>query len=83
MRVSAEALEGDAPDTHRFTQAIKDTVPYEAREAVIEALWDVALADGTRDVEEDSEMRLLSNLLGVSDKDSALVRQRVEARRGG
>ena len=80
VRAEAERLEADAPDTHRFTQAIKDTVPYEAREGVVEALWEVALADGHRDEAEDSLLRLLANVLGVSDRDSALVRQRVERR---
>ena len=80
VRAEAERLEAEAPDTHRFTQAIKDTVPYEARMAVVEALWDVALADGERDEEEDSLMRLLVNVLGVSDRDSAMARQRVEGR---
>ena len=82
VRAEAERLEAEAPDTHRFTQAIKDTVPYESRTGVIEALWEVALADGQRDDEEDSLLRLLANLLGVSDRDSALARQRVEARGG-
>lgn len=79
LRREGEDLERQAPGTHRFTQAIKDTVPYEERVGVIEALWGVALADGTRDAEEDSLLRLLANLLGVTDQESALARQRVEA----
>ncbi|ABV93956.1 conserved hypothetical protein [Dinoroseobacter shibae DFL 12 = DSM 16493] len=79
MRGDAEALEAQAPDTVRFTRAIKDGVPYEDRTAVIEALWGVVLADGVRDPEEDSLLRLTANLLGVNDRDSALARQRVEA----
>ncbi|MEM6823942.1 MAG: TerB family tellurite resistance protein [Pseudomonadota bacterium] len=82
LRGDAEALEAEAPDTVRFTRAIKDAVPYEDREGVIEALWDVVLADGVRDYEEDALLRLVANLLGVNDRDSALARQRVEARRG-
>lgn len=80
LRAEAETLEAEAPDTVRFTRAIKDAVPYEEREGVIEALWAVALADGVRDYEEDALLRLVANLLGVSDRDSALARQRVEAR---
>jgi uncharacterized tellurite resistance protein B-like protein len=80
LRAEAETLEAEAPDTVRFTRAIKDTVPYEEREAVIEALWAVVLADGVRDYEEDALLRLVANLLGVNDRDSALARQRVEAR---
>ena len=82
LRRDGETLEAEAPDTVRFTRAIKDAVPYEEREGVIEALWDVVLADGVRDHEEDALLRLLANLLGINDRDSALARQRVEARRG-
>ncbi|WP_068109938.1 TerB family tellurite resistance protein [Tropicimonas marinistellae] len=79
LRGQAETLESEAPDTVRFTRAIKDAVPYEDRTAVVEALWAVVLADGIRDQEEDSLIRLVSNLLGINDRDSALARQRVEA----
>ncbi|SLN68130.1 Tellurite resistance protein TerB [Roseivivax jejudonensis] len=77
LRAEAEDLESQAPDTVRFTRAIKDAVPYEERMGVIEALWSVVLADGVRDPEEDSLLRLVSNLLGITDRDSALARQRV------
>ncbi|MEM6389088.1 MAG: TerB family tellurite resistance protein [Pseudomonadota bacterium] len=80
LRAQAEALEAEAPDTVRFTRAIKDGVAYEDREAVIEALWDVVLADGVRDSEEDSLLRMVAPMLGVNDRDSNLARQRVEAR---
>ena len=80
LRQDAEILEGQAPDTVRFTKAIKDGVAYEDRAGVIEALWEIVLADGVRDHEEDSLMRLAANLLGVSDRDSALARQRVDSR---
>jgi uncharacterized tellurite resistance protein B-like protein len=81
LRRDAEVLETEAPDTVRFTRAIKDAVPYEDRMGVIEALWDVVLADGARDDEEDAMLRLIAPLLGVNDRDSNLARQRVEARR--
>ena len=77
LRMDAETLESEAPDTVRFTRAIKDAVPYEERVEVIEALWQVALADGERESHEDSLLRLVSNFLGISDRDSALARQRV------
>ena len=76
LRAEAEALEAQAPDTVRFTRAIKDAVAYEERVSVIEALWTVVLADGAREAEEDALMRLAAGLLGVSDVDSALARQR-------
>ena len=78
LREQAEAMEAEAPDTVRFTRAIKEAVAYEDRIGVIEALWQVVLADGHRDNSEDAILRLSANLLGVSDIDSAQARQRVE-----
>ncbi len=77
LRGEGEALEAEAPDTVRFTRAIKDAVPYEQRIGVVEALWQVVLADGVREAEEDALLRLVSNLLGISDMESAKARQRV------
>jgi uncharacterized tellurite resistance protein B-like protein len=82
LRAEAEALETEAPDTVRFTRAIKDAVPYEERFGIVEALWRVALADEVRDHEEDGLMRLTANLLGVSDRDSGIARQRAAGRTG-
>jgi len=79
LRTEAEVLETEAPDTVRFTKAIKEVVPYEDREGVIEALWQVVLADGVRDTEEDALLRLVAPMLGVNDRDSNLIRKRVEA----
>ena len=79
LRAEAEALEAEAPDTVRFTRAIKEAVPFDDRIAVIEAMWEVALADGDRDNDEANLLRLVANLLGITDIDSNLARQRVEA----
>jgi len=68
-----------APGDHvRFTKVLKDTVDYELRGRLVESLWKIALADGHRDFEEDGFMRLIANLLGVNDRDSALARQRAQ-----
>lgn len=80
LRADAEVLESEAPDTQRFTRAIKHAVPYDERLGVIEALWSVVLADGDRADEEDALMRLVAGLLGVEDMDSNLARKRVAAR---
>lgn len=77
LRTDAEVLESEAPDTVRFTRAIKDAVAYEDRLGVIEALWQVALADGARDAEEDALVRMAAGFLGINDVDSARARQRV------
>ena len=79
LREQAEQVEQEAPDTVRFTRAIKDAVPYEDRISVIEALWQVALIDGHRDEDESAMLRLVAPMLGVEDQDSARARQRVQA----
>lgn len=77
LRGECEELEAQAPDTVRFTRAIKEAVDYENRVAVIEAMWAVVMADGSRDDAEDSIMRMTASLLGVSDQDSHAARLRV------
>lgn len=76
LRTDAETLEAEAPDTVRFTRAIKDAVAYDDRLGVVQAMWQVALADGHRAEEEDAVVRLAANLLGITDVDSAKARQR-------
>ena len=94
VTVSDRASRGEYED--RGGPAIRDylagvlTSPFETvdrivpdeRESVIEALWEVVLADGVRDHEEDALLRLVAPMLGVNDRDSNLARRRVEARRG-
>lgn len=76
LRTEAEALESEAPDTVRFTRALKDAVALEDRTELMTALWSVALADGMREAHEDRLMRLVANLLGLTDVESALARQK-------
>jgi uncharacterized tellurite resistance protein B-like protein len=75
LRSEAEIAEEGAPDTVQFTRVVKDAVPYDERSGVVEALWRVAAADGIN-ADEHGLMRLVANLLGVSDVDSGLARQR-------
>ena len=75
VRREAEEAEASAQDTVQFTRLIKDAVPYEERTGVVEALWRIAATDGIN-ADEQGLMRLVANLLGVSDVDSALARQR-------
>ncbi len=78
LRTQAEELETLAPDTIRFTRAIKEAVPYEDRNAVVQSLWKVVLSDNKRDQHEDSFLRMVSKLLGVNDRDSAIARQKAQ-----
>lgn len=77
LRTEAETLEAAAPDTVRFTRALKEAVPYEDRMEIMQTLWSVALVDASRSPEEDTLIRLAANLLGITDRDSALARQKV------
>lgn len=78
LRREAEILEEAAPDTVRFTRAIKEAVPLEERISVIEAAWSVVLIDGNRSDDEDALMRMIANLLGINDRDSNIARQRAQ-----
>mgnify|MGYP000321014627 FL=1 len=77
MISEAKLLEEQAPDTVRFTRSIKTAIAFEKRSALVEDLWSIALIDDYRDANEDALIRTVVGLLGVSDKDSALARQRV------
>jgi uncharacterized tellurite resistance protein B-like protein len=76
-RLVAEMIEAEAPDTVRFTRLIKDRVSLEDRAAIIGAMWEISLADNHRSANEETAIRLVSALLGVTDRDSALQRRRV------
>lgn len=78
LRTDCETLESEAPDTVRFTRAIKDAVAYEDRVAVISAMWEIVLADGERDAEENSLMRMVAPMLGVTDQDSNAARRAID-----
>ena len=77
LRDQAEKLEQEAPDTVRFTRAIKEKIELEKRRKILETLWKITLADGKREAEEDSVIRLISSLLGLTDIESARARQKV------
>lgn len=76
-RAAAEMIEAEAPDTVRFTRLVKERIALEDRAGVIAAMWEVAYADAARGADEESLIRLVAGLLGVPDRDSALIRQRV------
>jgi uncharacterized tellurite resistance protein B-like protein len=80
LRTEAEDVEREAPDTVRFTRALKAAVALEDRADLMSALWSVVIADGLRDAEEDRLMRMVTNLLGLTDVESAQARQRAERR---
>ncbi|WP_112323117.1 TerB family tellurite resistance protein [Oceanibium sediminis] len=79
LRGDGETLEAEAGDTVHLTQVIKNGVPHEERGAILEALWSVALADEARDHTENAFMRLAVKLLGLSDVENGIARQKAKA----
>lgn len=77
IRNQAEKLEEQATDLVRFTKIIKKFVPLGQRADIIELLWEVVLTDGVRDDGENSLLRMLGSLLGVTDREIAFSRQKV------
>jgi uncharacterized tellurite resistance protein B-like protein len=78
LRVEAEQAEQAAMDLYRFTSRVKLHIEYEERAAVIEAMWRVVLADGAREMHEETLMRRVTDLLGLDPRDSIEARRRVE-----
>ena len=74
----AELLEDESSDSVRFTKVIKKFVPLEKRNEIIEIFWELVLADGIREDDENSLLRILGSLLGVNDRDVAFARQNVQ-----
>ncbi len=77
-----EALAEEAADTYQFTRHVKK-LPMQARVAIIEGLFRVALSDGERSDVEDAFIRHVASLLYVDDIARAGARQRAEARDAG
>jgi len=78
IRVNAETAQADAADIFKFTRRAKNFTP-EQKIALIEALWRVILSDGEKSDWEDALVRRVCGLIYVSDRDSGMARQRVEA----
>lgn len=77
LRSECETLEAEAPDTVRFTKALKENVAYEERAGLIKAMWRIVLADGSRDSGEDALMRMIAPMLGLTDQESHRLRLEV------
>ena len=78
MLIQAESVEDESSDNVKFTKIIKSFVPIEKRNEIIELFWELVLADGVRDDDENGLLRILGSLLGVNDRDIAFSRQKVQ-----
>lgn len=75
-----ELAQQSASDVVRFTRVIKTGLTEVERINFMESLWSVVLADNERDPNENALMRNLVPLVAVSDRDSAVARQRAMAK---
>lgn len=76
LRAASEALERHAPGTPEFADLLRSEVPYEDRVRLADAMWSIALADGTKDASEEELLLATEAALGLNDKDIAAVRER-------
>ena len=81
LRIKGEELEVEINDNVQLTRIIKQDIPYQDREMLIEQLWSVVLDDDNRTPEENKFMRVLTHLFGISDVNSAKARSRVLAKK--
>ncbi|MBS8225010.1 TerB family tellurite resistance protein [Vannielia litorea] len=76
LRATAEKLEHQAPETEVFTGLIRDAVSYNERVEVLDALWQVVMADGEEKPEEAEMIGFAAGALGVAEADAAALEAR-------
>ncbi|MDA4845494.1 TerB family tellurite resistance protein [Hoeflea poritis] len=79
---AGKQAEDESVDFYAFTSVLKRSLDAEQRVNFIELLWELVYADGVRHELEDNVVWRVAELLGVSDRDRVLMRQRVAARLG-
>ena len=80
LRAECERLESYATNTSDFTLYLCLSVSYEERLGMVEALWQVAFADGKLRETEKEVMELTQNQLGVRAEDCDRARAKALAR---
>ena len=74
---AAERKEQDSNQIIEFTKEIKKN-SMEFRLKIIEILWKIVYSDGTSDNFESNLIRRLCGLLYISDKDSGMIKLKVQ-----
>lgn len=78
----AEQEVDEAVSLYQFTNLIDKHLPHERKVQVVEMLWQVAYADGVKDMHEEYLVRKIADLLHVSHRDFIRTRHKVEAECG-
>jgi uncharacterized tellurite resistance protein B-like protein len=81
LLTQGEAAVDAAAQLFRFIQTINRHLDRDERIRLLEMLWEVVYADGTLSPYEDTLLRRVAALLGLSDRDRVEARQRVLAKR--
>ncbi len=70
MRATCEKLETAAPGTPDFAHVIRENVDYPHRLEMAQKLWQVIMADGSHNPEEDASLHEIEAMLGIAPLDS-------------
>jgi uncharacterized tellurite resistance protein B-like protein len=73
----ATVAEHEAVDLYHFTHLLNRTLNEPGRARVIEMMWEIVYADGSRDELEDNLLWRAADLLGVSPRERIELRQRI------
>jgi uncharacterized tellurite resistance protein B-like protein len=73
----ATAAEHEAVDLYQFTRLLNRTLDEAGRARIIEMMWKIVYADGSRDELEDNLIWRAADLLGVSSRERIALRRRV------
>lgn len=78
----ATEAEHEAVDLYHFTHLLNRALDEEGRAKVVEMMWEIVYADGSRDELEDNLLWRAADLLGVSPRQRIELRQRIAAKAG-
>jgi uncharacterized tellurite resistance protein B-like protein len=73
----ATAAEHEAVDLYHFTHLLNRVLDEPGRAKVIEMMWEIVYADGSRDELEDNLLWRAADLLGVAQRQRIELRQRI------
>ena len=73
----ATAAEHEAVDLYHFTHLLNRVLDAPGRAKVIEMMWQIVYADGSRDELEDNLLWRAADLLGVSQDERIALRRRI------
>jgi len=78
LMIAATDQVEDAHDLFQFTQVINDAFTYPEKETLLEAMWQVAYADGNLDAIEAHIIRRVAGLLHIAHDDFIRIKLRVK-----